>query len=94
MSKTSDRRVECSTDLAFSFPVLLIGEIAAAAGVDVSSGFDEHVACGHHVGDGRPSGVVKGEPEGYGDIVVGITVYDWDEAVYAEEELGSAVIVC
>lgn len=81
------------THLGLSVPVEDVREGAPAAELDVLAGADEDVAGGDDVGDGRVAGVVACEPDGDGDVVGGAPERDGEEAVQAEEELGTAVVV-
>jgi len=78
--------------LALSGPVLGVLDVTSAADIDVLAGLDEHVGCGDNVRYRGLAGVLSRDPEGDRDVVRGIAICDGKQAVYADEELGAAVV--
>jgi hypothetical protein len=72
--------------------VLDVVDIAPSADIDVLSGLDKHVISRDYIRDRRLAGILAGDPDRDGNVVRGLAIGDGEEAVDAEQQLGTPVI--
>lgn len=58
------------------------------------SGLDKHISGGDDIGNGRHPRMLSRNPNRYWDVVGGLPEGYGKQAVYAEQQLSTAVIIC
>lgn len=87
----------CETDeattLTFALPVSNIFQVTTTTEVDVLASADEHIRGSYDISNGVFSWIIPGDPDRDWDIISGVTIGDWENAMKTEQQLGPSIVV-
>lgn len=90
MERSEDEKV---SHLTLALPVLNIFYVTTTTEVDVFASADEHIRGSYDIRNGVFSWIIASDPDRDWDIISGVTISNWEEAMKTEQQLGPSVVV-